>query len=225
MNIKGEYSIRIPIITMFLNTELKITRKNLITRFGESFFMNRCINDYFNPIQYICLGNGLNLPRKSDSSLGNETSRQKCSSVSELDNNQIHLSAKFKAKEVLGTSEIGVMNDIILISHDSYPKLSEDDLVGLVGDVIIDYFFKFNSGVNKSGWEKANDGEHIYYVAEENIVTGVFENDIHGYRHVNSIDSLNHFSGAYYYDVISKNLYIRTTDNSSPNLKEITIMV
>ena len=225
MNIQGEYIIRIPVITMFLNTELKIARKNLITRFGESFFMNRCINDYFNPIECICLGNSQSLPRKSDSSLGNETSRQKCNCVGDLENNQIHLSARFKARDVLGTCEIGVMNDVILISHDSYPKLSEDDLVGLVGDVVIDYFFKFNTGVNKSGWQKAIDGDYIYYVPEENLVTGVVEDNVHGYRHVNSIDSLNHYSGAYYYEESSKNLYIRTTDNQNPNFKEIIVQV
>ena len=225
MNIKGSYIIKIPIVSMFMNTELKIPGENIITRFGESFFMNRCLNDYFSPISYIGLGDGTAFPRKTDSALGHETSRQRCSTLADLESNQIILTSRFPAREVIGTSEIGVLNDEILISHDSYPKISEEDLPGLIGDVTIDYTFQFNNGAAKTGWQKAVDGNYIYYVPEENIVKGVLEDNIHGYRRVNSIESLNQYNASYYYDETSKNLYIRTTDNSHPETKEIVVRV
>ena len=78
LDVTGKYKIKIPITTMFMNTTAVISGENLITLFGESFFMNRCINDEFNPIKYIALGNASNNPKKTDMKLGNETNRKVC---------------------------------------------------------------------------------------------------------------------------------------------------
>ena len=49
MNIKGSYVIR---------AGNKIIRgNNIITLLGESFFMNRAINNEFDPLKYIVFGN------------------------------------------------------------------------------------------------------------------------------------------------------------------------
>ena len=225
IDIEGVYTFKIPIQTMFLNVELKITGHNIITLFGESFFLNRCINDAFNPISYIVLGNGSNSPTKDDVTLGNETCRKRCDCEANLNNKQLVLTAKFKAKEVRGTSEIGVANDKILISHDTYQKFNSESLVGFVGDINVEYIFQFRTGSQKSEFKDASVGNNIYYIPEENPVFGVVENGVSGYRRVNSLQELSRVNGGYYYDFDSKNLYIRPIDEGSLENKEIIIQI
>ena len=88
-NILGEYCFIMEITTMFLNTTIKITHTNLITTMGEYFFMNRCINDIYNPIQYVALGNGVNSPQKTDGQLGHETKRNTCIQEVDEDNKRV----------------------------------------------------------------------------------------------------------------------------------------
>ncbi|WP_407454418.1 hypothetical protein [Methanobrevibacter sp.] len=170
--------------------------------------MNRCINDEFKPIQYIALGNTSNIPQKEDIKLGNETSRRKCVCLADLVEKQIQLTASFKADEVIGTSEIGVFSEQILISHDKYSKIDESFL-GVAGDVKIEYIFQFSTGGLRGGWKSATKN-HVFYVYEPNNVVGVLEKNSNSwYSQVDSIDDLDGLKGAYYIDTNSKNLYIR----------------
>lgn len=214
IDIEGKYTFIFRIQSMFINKTVKITRHNLITWFGESFFMNRCINDAFNPIEYIVLGNATNIPSKDDISLGNETTRKRCICKADLNKKRLILTAKFKAKEILGTSEIGVANDKILISHDRYAKYTNDQLIGFSGDVDVEYIFQFTTGFESKGFvESSQNG--IYYIPEENQVVGVIENGDEGYHKANSLAELVNHHGAYYYDYESKNLYIKPLSGDS----------
>lgn len=222
INIKGTYSFIFKIQSMFLNKEVKVTGENIITSFGESFFLNRCINDAFSPINYIVVGTGRNVPSKDDVSLGNETSRRICNCEADLEKKCVLLTAKFKASEIIGTSEIGVANDKILISHDRYEKYTNDSLVGFSGDVSVEYKFQFTMGSRKTGFTESVNGEGLFYLYEENPVVGVIEEGESGYRKVNSLEALQGARGAYYYDYESHNLYINPIDGDSLN-KEIII--
>ena len=55
INVNGEYYFKVHLQSMFLNEILEIKRTNLITFRGEAFFMNRWLNEEFEPIKYICL--------------------------------------------------------------------------------------------------------------------------------------------------------------------------
>ena len=70
MNIHGSYIIRAG--------DKVIRGNNLITLLGESFFMNRAINNEFSPIKYIVFGNSSIKAKKTDYVLGNETVRKRC---------------------------------------------------------------------------------------------------------------------------------------------------
>jgi len=228
--VTGSYTISIPLQTMFLNTKLEFTNHNLITQFGESFFLNRWINDAFNPIEYIAVGNGSNQPQKSDLNLGNETSRRRCTCEADLQNKRLILTASFKASEMLGTSEIGVFNDKIMISHDRYVKIDDQFLSGAIGEVTVEYRFQLATGSIRRGWQEATQGNNIFYITEKNEVIGVFENNTgNGYRRVTTIEDLHTIKGGYYYDSTSQNLYIRPTKDSDKlrdiNEEEIVVQV
>lgn len=220
IDVEGVYKFIFSFQSMFLNETVTFEGHNIITLLGESFFMNRCINDAFNPISYIVVGNGKNTSSKDDTSLGNETSRCKCNCTADLNNKCLILTGKFKAKEILGTSEIGVANDKILISHDSYPKFTDDSLSGFSGDVNVEYRFQFTTGYERNGFSPSTT-EGLYYIYEENPVVGVIENGDSGYHKVNSLQTLTGVRGAYYYDYESKNLYIHPYDGDSLNHKII----
>lgn len=222
INVEGVYSLIFRIQSMFINETITVSHHNIITRFGESFFMNRCVNDAFNPMSYIVVGNGKNNPSKDDISLGNETSKCKCNSTVDLNNCCLVLTGKFNVKEILGTSEIGVANDKILISHDRYEKFTSDQLVGFNGDVNVEYSFQFSMGYEKQGFKESSFAEGVYYIPEENIVTGVIENGDSGYHKVGSLEVLKNHKGSYYYDVDSQNLYINPIDSDSLN-REIIV--
>lgn len=213
LDITGSYTITIPITTMFLNTTFKIRRFNIITFFGESFFLNRMINDEFKPIQYILLGNASNNPSKEDLKLGNETSRRKCLCKVDFENKTVVLVAGFKANEVVGTCEIGVANDSVLISHDKYTMV-DDSFLGLAGEVNIEYIFQFTTGALKTGW-KSSTMDHVFYCYESNTVVGVFENNTNsGYVLAKDLNELSVLRGSYYHDTGSNNLYIHPKNDN-----------
>ena len=224
LDIKGEYTIRIPIRGMFLNTTLEIHNTNLITFYGESFFLNRMVNDTFQPIEYICLGNASLKPTKKDLTLGNETIRKKCARSVTLDKKkQIILTTTFDIKEVYGTSEIGVANDTILISHDVYTPINDEFLSTNTGEIEIVYTFTIRTGSYKYGWTLSNLTD-VYYAVEPNTVVSVFEADGTGYSKVNNKTTLaNMDTPAFYYDIRNKNIYIKTSDGNHPDYKEIII--
>lgn len=221
MNIKGHYTIKCG--------EKVIRGNNLITLLGESFFMNRSVNNEFEPIQYIVLGTSSIKATKSDVNLGNETVRKKCVSEVNLNAKQIILYCSCTASEILGISEIGVANNEILISHDVFEAINEEFITDNIDSVEINYTFDLQSASQRTGWQYYTEGDdeevnNIYYIVEETTVTGVTEKDSNsGYRSVNSIDSLKLFTGAYYYDDITDTLFIRTTKNDDPNGYKILI--
>lgn len=227
IDITGSYKIKIPIQTMFMNTYAEISQFNIVTFFGESFFMNRCINDEFKPIQYIGLGNTSNVPQKDDVKLGNETAKRKCVCFADLVEKQIQLTATFKAEEVIGTTEIGVFSGDLLVSHDKYAKIDENFL-GVAGEVKIEYIFQFSTGALRGGWRAATK-PNVFYVYEPNNVVGVLEkNSNTWYSQVNNIDDLDGLRGAYYIDSNTNNLYIRPkTDMGLEDFenKEIIVQV
>ena len=207
----GIYTIIIPTP----EGEKRITNTNLITEFGESFFLNRWINDVFDPIEYILVGNGTNQPQKSDLGLGNQTSKKTCICEADLQSKRLILTANFKADDMLGTTEIGVANNKLLIIHDRYEKLTNTHLEGAVGDIKIEYIFQLSTGAIKRGWTQSTEGNNIFYAPEKNEVVGVFENNTgSGYRRLYSLTDLRNVKGGFYYDTTSKNIYIKPTKDA-----------
>ena len=197
---------------------------NLITLFGESFFLNRAINDHFEPIQYILLGTGSTRPTKTDDSLANMTVKKKVTSSVDLDKKQIILEASFEANEVINTSEIGVTNGNVLISHDTFQKINTDFLGDSIGTVDVKYTFELTTGAMRKDFTKSENKNYTYWVAEPNTVVGVYEKDTDcGYRKVDSVNDVESNVGSYYYSIDTKNLYIHTTRDSNPNLENIII--
>lgn len=197
---------------------------NLITLLGESFFMNRAVNQHFEPIKYIMLGSSNARPKKSDISLGNLTVKKQVTSSVDLSNKKIILEATFEAGEVLGTCEIGVANDDILISHDIYEMMSSSFLEDSIGEVDVTYSFELTTGSIRKDFNKVADKDYTYWIAEPSLVVGVTEKDTNcGLRYVDSIDDVEATVGSYYYSISTKNLYIHTTRNSDPNLENIII--
>lgn len=221
INIKGTYNISFKFQNMFLNEEFIVSGENIITLLGESFFLNRAINEYFSPIQYIVIGDGVNKPKKTDFTLGHETSRKKCITKVDLQKKQILLICSFNVSEMIGTTEIGTSNGDILISHDVYDKIDESFLNPSVGDIRVEYGFQLSTGSLKGDWSESEN--NIYYSYEPNEVIGVIEDGKSGYKNVNSLNEL--VNGSYYYDLTTKNLYIKTTNALSPNYHEIIVQV
>jgi len=224
MKLKGTYTFEIPITTMFINTKLKIYGENLITLFGASFFMHRWIDNEFEPLKYLVLGKGTKRPLITDESLGSETCRKLCKTNVNLNTKTLELSATFTAKEILNTTEIGVANDKILISHDLYTTLSEDVIGELTTTINLTYNFHLDTGSLRTQWKKSTQHTNLYYVYEPTKVTGVIEyNTNSGYVRKNSIEEVVNNKGSYYYETTTKNLYVRTSDDTHPDNNEIII--
>jgi len=213
INIKGSYVFR-------QNGEVILRGTNLITFQGESFFLNRPINNNFNAMKYVVLGNGLNQPRKMNTKLGNETLRKECVKKADLDNKRILLTVNLSASEVIGTSEIGVANDDILISHDVYERIHDSDLNSRVGEIEVEYSFQLSTSAIRSDWKKLTgsyENNNIYYISEPNEIIGVLEDNTNcGYRKTNELGELAMYQGAYFYDRSIGQLYIRTSRNTDP---------
>ena len=213
INIKGSYVFR-------QNGEVILRGTNLITFQGESFFLNRPINNNFNAMKYVVLGNGLNQPRKMNTKLGNETLRKECVKKADLDNKRILLTVNLSASEVIGTSEIGVANDDILISHDVYERIHDSDLNSYVGEIEVEYSFQLSTSAIRSDWKKLTgsyENNNIYYISEPNEIIGVLEDNTNcGYRKTNELGELAMYQGAYFYDRSIGQLYIRTSRNTDP---------
>ena len=219
-DVTGYYRIKIPVQTMFLNKTVEINGHNLITQFGESFFMNRCINNEFGAIEYLALGNGSLSPRRDDQTLRKETSRHRVKGIADLNEKQIILSADFEAKEVIGTSEIGVFNNKLLISHDIY-EMVDDGFIGISGQVHIEYIYQFTTGSLKGGWNESTI-PNVFYSIEPNTVIGVYERNSNSwYTSVDSLEDLEGNKGAYFYDTLTKNLYIRPKREGTVSLSDL----
>lgn len=227
IHVKGSYIIRAG--------KNILRRNNIITLLGESFFLNRAINNEFSPINYIVLGNSSIQAMKSDISLGNETVRKKCVSEVNLETKQIVLTCSCTAKEILGTTEIGVANEEILISHDVYDVINDSFITNDIDSVEITYSFDLNTASQRSNWkyyssaDSGNTRRNIYYTVEENAVISVSEEvsgvskSINGYKGLKSLNQLKNTTGAYFYDENTKTLFIRTINNDDPNNYKILI--
>lgn len=226
LNVNGVYSFIIPIQTMFLNTELRITNHNIITEFGESFFLHRCIDDYFEPIQYLLLGNGTLYPSRRDLKLSNQRYRKKCVCNADTKLKQVVLTASFTVEQLLESTEIGVStlnrnNDEVLISHDVFNEIDAQVVSGVTGDISVEYIYQFTTSFQKNNWTLFDETNSIYYAYEKSKVVSVFENNV-GYHEVDSLDKLVD-SGLFYHDSETKNLYIRPF--SDVNSSEIIIQI
>lgn len=217
------------------NNKILCENHNIITLLGESFFLHRAIDGEFNPMKYIVLGDSSIIATKNDLNLGNETVRKLCSRKIDLDKKQIVLNCKCTVREIENTSEIGVANDEILISHDIY-ELDETLLNPSLGDVDISYIFQLSTLTDRRGWKYASSLDsiennetvknNIYYIYEEDNVINVLEkNSKSGYHCMASKEALKDTCGAYYYDIETKTLYIHTTDNDNPNLNKYEILI
>lgn len=219
ITVKGDYKIHIPIQTMFLNTELVIKGNNLITTQGDCFFMNRWINNEFDVIKYIVLGKASDRPLKSNKKLGKETVRKVCTGKANPKTKKLCLSCEVTASEILDTCEIGVANDEILISRDIYNKISSTFLGDVTSSVHIDYCFTLVTGSLRSNWKASGN---VYYVYEPNLVVGVSElSSGSGYNQVATKNAL--YKGSYYYDVRSRNVYVRCIGDADPNTLNLIV--
>ena len=222
MNLIGSYKI-------IANGEVILENHNIVTLMGESFFLHRAVNNEFNPIKYILLGNSSIRANKNDLTLGNETVRKLCTKKVDLDSKQIILNCNCSVTEIENTSEIGVANDKILISHDIY-ELQENLLDPSLESVDIEYIFQLTTLTDRTDWKYAaslddgNINNNIYYIYEDSNVTGVFEKNTHsGYHKLKTKEALKENCGAYFYDIDSKTLYVRTTTDDNPKEHEILI--
>lgn len=240
-NIIGEYCFKIPLTTMFLNEVIRISNKNMITLLGESFFLNRCINDLFNPIQYVCIGSGINAPQKLDDKLGNETKRNTCIQEVDLDNKCLVLTTSFMVEDLIGATEIGVLTTNlngkeVLISRDVFSnvEISESLMYGVTGSVSLEYLFYFSTSQFKSGWAKYGNDKNVYWVFEPNEVMRIYDNTTqYGLRKVNSVAQVQDTKNSYYHDTKStNNLYIhlyhqdiagKVTYADNPNTHDILV--
>lgn len=200
----------------------------MITLLGESFLMNCLINHKLQPIRYIALGKGTTRPTKKDTKLSRQTISKQCSTRVDTTNHKLILSAKFEARELLNTSEIGILTeDNILVSHDIYAPLTPEIIGNDTTSIQLEYNLEFSTGSVRSDWKTSTTGECILYTYEPNNIISVTENNTgNGYVKVNELSDLLTRNGAYYHDLTSKNLYIRTTrDNTISNIDEMTIIV
>lgn len=218
INIKGEYSFH-------QGDRLILHGENLITLIGESFFMNRWINDEFTPITKILLGKGTGRPRKTDTKLGKLSLTKDVKGKVDLTNKRLTLTVDLTASEVLGTSEIGVSNGDVLISRDIYEKISEDVLQQDTTSMIhLTYNFNLTTGGLRSNWKQSKEDSSIYYIYEPANVTGVIEVDSgNGYVRRASIDEIKDAEGTYYYSTSSKNLYINPATDGDVNDEKIIV--
>ena len=161
---------------MFKQYTIEIRKHNLITLLGESFLMNRLINDRLQPIQYIALGKGTARPQKKDTRLGKQTIRKTCNTEVDLTNKQLILSCDFEAHEILNTTEIGVItNDDILITHDLYETITSIILGNSTSSIHLDYNIIFTTGGIRSQWKTSTTANNILYTYEPNHVFNVIE--------------------------------------------------
>lgn len=227
MNINGTYTITIPLQTMFLNKKITLHRHNIITEFGESFFLHRAIDNQFEPIQNLLLGNGTTPPKRTDTRLGNKRYSKKPVCTVDNDNKQIKLTANFTITQLLESTEIGVSTynpskKEVLISHDTFQEIDTSVFTGITGDVSIEYIYQFTTTYQKNNWTLYDENNMIYYTAEENRVVTVFENNV-GYREVSEVESIGNTPGTFYYDTTNKILYIRPF--SDVQTTDITIQI
>lgn len=169
------------------------------------------------------------MPLRTDTSLGNETSRKTCLKEADLENKAVKLTCSFTASEIVGTTEIGVYctnrdKSVVLISHDIFDRIENSLINNLSGSVEVEYTFLFTTATTRTGWIKLENYQNVYYMYEPSNVTGVVEDDVNGYTARVDIKGVEDNPSSYYYDSsATRNLYIHTVDDENPNNKKILI--
>ena len=138
MNVTGSYTIR-------QGERILVESKNIITNLGEAFFINRAVNTEFDPLQYIVLGTSSVRAKKTDLTLGNETFRKKAAIEVNWNTKQILMYVSCTLSEILNTSEIGTSNGDTLISHDTYERITSEDIGDNIDSIEITYVFDFST--------------------------------------------------------------------------------
>lgn len=216
LNVNGTYKL-------IYKNQVILTGKNLITLRGEAYFLNRLLNDELEPIQYIVLGKGTGRPLKGDNSLFKPKLRKEFRSKVDLNNKSIVLICDIPAHEIVGMSEIGVSNNEILISHDTFNTITDELLQNdLSSTVQVEYSFNLTTGGVRREWKKSTIGNNIWYVYEPNTVVGVWENTSDsGYARKQSVEDLIDTPNTYYYNNKLHYIYI---NNKSPGDDELIIL-
>lgn len=202
----------------------------MITTLGRSLLMNRSVNDIMKPVRYMALGKGTNTPSRQDLKLGKETVRKEVDYDIDIDNNMIVFKATFTAAEVLNTTEIGLFNEEdILVSRDVYQTITDEILEDTTSSINMEYNVHFDTGAVHSKWQTSTLSSDILYKYEANPVIGVRElNTNTGYIRANSLQEMQGIAKArYFYDVTTKNLYIKTSNLdtlSTIDSKQIVIL-
>jgi hypothetical protein len=186
----------------------------MITTLGKSVIMNSTVNDIVKNIKYMVLGYGTNNPSRQDLKLGKQAVKKELKYNIDVENNRIEFSAIFTASEILGTTELGLLteNDI-LVARDIYKTVTSAILGNSTSTVNMYYIIHFEFGSKHSEWSTSTTAPNILYRQENNTVIGVNElNTNSGYKAVNGLTELANMNGAgYFYDVVSRNLYIKTS--------------
>lgn len=223
INISGKYCFEIPVQTMFLNEKLIIKGHNLITVFGEAFFLNRWINNDLEPIRFIVLGKGTRKTSKNDKELASETIRKQAMANVNIPLHRLELTADFTVSEIVECSEIGTSNGEVLISRDLFSKIPADITPNSSDtNVKLTYIFSLISGSVRGNWKQSAKRKDIYYINEPVAVKGVFEaNTGSGYKKCNSIEEMT--AGSYFYNTTNQCLYIQTLKGTDPNTEEIIV--
>ena len=157
LNIIGEYLIK-------HKSNILIKKHNLITFRGESYFLNRLLNDELKPIQYITLGKGTGRPLKGDNNLYKPKLQKEFKSRIDLNNKAIILTCEIPAHEIIGMSEIGVTNGEILISHDTFQPITDELLEEDSSSTVqIEYSFNLSTGGIRREWKQSTIGNNIWY--------------------------------------------------------------
>ena len=203
----------------------------IITTLGRSLIMNRIVNDRMKAVTYIALGKGTNNPSKKDLKMGKETVRKLADYTVDIENNVLIFKAGFTAKEVLNTTEIGLFTEEdILVSRDVYETVTDDILEDTTSTINMEYRIHFDTaGVHKK-WYTSSIEDTILYRYENNPVIGVRElNTDTGYIRARSLEEMQGQAKArYYYDISTRNLYIKTSDLDTINTvdsKDIAVLI
>jgi hypothetical protein len=193
--------------------------------------MNRVVNDRMKAVSYMALGKGTNNPSRQDLKLGKESCRKLVNYTVDIENNVLIFEANFTAKEVLNTTEIGIFTeDDILVSRDTFETVTDDILEDTTSSINMEYRIHFDTAGIHSKWLTSTTANDILYRFENNSVIGVREiNTDTGYLRVNSLEDLDDLAKAgYFYDVTSRNLYIKTSDNDTiqtVDTKDIAVLI
>lgn len=186
----------------------------MITMLGKSVIMNSAVNDLVKNIKYMALGFGTNNPSRQDIKLGKQSVKKELKYNVDIENNRIEFSAIFTASEILDTTEIGLLteNDV-LVARDVYKTITSTILGNSTSTVNMYYNIHFDTGSVHSNWNTSTTAQNILYRYENNQVIGVRElNTNSGYKAVAGLTELaNIDSAGYFYDVVSRNLYIKTS--------------